>query len=168
MDKGSGNINSYKGTAGKADASKRIDKNAEMLSSNTLHHIAVGEYNTVNRPVSGGHGQESIEYMEKHNIPYEINVVYENGVRSGNLPTSTQKMKKTGNLQTWFPETWTTEDIAKAVLEVALSYQGVPKNHEYYTREVSGVSVTIIFGENGRIRAAFPSQKQPGGIKNDR
>lgn len=35
----------------------------------------------------------------------------------------------------------------------------------HYTNEANGVSITIIFGENGTISTAFPSQKQPGGIK---
>lgn len=103
--------------------------------------------------------------MDKHGIPYEIVIEFENGVRLGNLPTSIQRMKRHGNIQSWFPKEWTAADIEQAAIKLAKTHPGKPKAHEHYTGEVNGVSVTIIFGENGTISTAFPSQKQPGGIK---
>ena len=113
----------------------------------------------------GGHGQDAIDYMDKHEIPYEINIEYNNGVRRGNLPTSKEKMKLTGNRQSWFPKSWTASDIKDAGIAVAKTFRGHPKACDDHAGIVNGVSVTIIYGENGTISTIFPSETQPGGIK---
>lgn len=103
--------------------------------------------------------------MDEHGIPYEINVEYNNGVRQGNLPTSKESMKRTGNKQSWFPKSWSREDIQKAGEKVAGSLGHKPRNGEKHTGIVNGVSVTVIFGNEGKIATIFPSEKQPGGKK---
>ena len=42
----------------------------------------------------GGHGQSNIEFLEKNNVDYNINKVYENGVRVGNVPGHKVKAKE--------------------------------------------------------------------------
>ena len=67
----------------------------------------------------GGHGQSNIEFLEKNNVDYNINKVYENGVRVGNVPGHKVKAKRTGSNQSWFPESWTESDITAAGAKIA-------------------------------------------------
>lgn len=170
MYKNKGGINTFKGDLEEhetEDEELSIEESNAIVLDLVLIHITLGKYNSNNRPNSGGHSQEATDYMDEHNIPYEINIVYKNGVRRGNLPTSTEKMKKEGNIQSWFPKSWTREDIKNAIIEAAKSYKGKPKSGTRHTAVVNGVSITIIFGENGKIESAYPSKDQPGGIKDD-
>lgn len=130
-----------------------------------IEHSSKGEYTSTNRPRGGGHGQDAIDYMNANNIPYEITTEYNNGVRRGNLPTSKEAMKRFGERQSWFPKSWTAKDIENAGIEVAESLEKCPKSGQRVTRIVNGVSVTIIFGDEGSIETIFPSKKQPGGKK---
>nr|MDH3082443.1 EndoU domain-containing protein [Bacillus subtilis] len=70
----------------------------------------------------GGHGQSNIEFLEKNNIDYNINKVYENGVRLGNVPGHKVKAKRSGSNQSWFPESWKESDIAAKPVQRLLNY----------------------------------------------
>ncbi len=52
---------------------------------------------------SGGHGQKGLALLEKYGIPYNIEKVYSNGVRVGNIPGHKDKRKSVGFGQAWFP-----------------------------------------------------------------
>ena len=103
--------------------------------------------------------------MDEHGIPYAINADHNNGVRAGNLPTHTQKMFHSGNRHTWFPKSWTRNDIRSAGEYVASQYpgNGVPRTH--YSAMYKGVKATVVFGERGEIETIFPAADQPGGKK---
>ncbi|MCT4585877.1 MAG: EndoU domain-containing protein [Peptostreptococcaceae bacterium] len=62
----------------------------------------------------GGHGQANIDFLEANGIEYNIEKIYSNGVRIGNVPSHKAKLKRSGTNQAWFPENWTTNDIKKA------------------------------------------------------
>lgn len=170
MKKNDYSLNKYKGPSVAKDLHQTNSVSALKISisDSSLNHSSIGEYNSNNRPKSGGHGQDAIDYMDEHGIPYEINIEYENGVRVGNMPTSIEKMKRSGNLQTWFPKSWTAEYIKNSGLEVAKTFKGAPKRGDHHTGLINGVSVTVIFGDNGIINTIYPSSEQPGGSKNDK
>lgn len=160
MNKDETSVNSY----GSTEPSSKVAKTTGAPTK-SIEHSSKGEYTSTNRPKSGGHGQEALDYMDQHGIPYEITVEYNNGVRQGNLPTSKEAMKQHGNKQSWFPKSWSREDIQKAGEKVAESLGHKPKNGEKHTEIVNGVSVTVIFGNEGKVATIFPSEKQPGGKK---
>lgn len=162
MGKDESGTNSYKG---EQNPNPSPSDNPPSVSGEALSHSDGGEYTSTHRPSGGGHGQDAIDYMDSHGIPYEINIEYNNGVRRGNLPTSKEKMKRTGNRQSWFPKSWTANDIKYAGIAVAKTFRGHPKAGDHHAGIVNGVSVTIIYGENGTINTIFPSETQPGGIK---
>ena len=65
----------------------------ERISVKALTHSSRGEYTQTNRLKSGGHGQEALDYMDRHKIKYNITKTYRNGVRIGNVPHH-EKVKK--------------------------------------------------------------------------
>ena len=132
------------------------------ISLDRLKHSNLGEYTESNRPKSGGHGQDSIDYMDKNNIPYEITKEYNNGVRVGNLPTSTNKLFRSGSNHTWFPKEWTSKDIENAANYILSTYKGVRTPRTSHSSVYKNVRVTITFGEGGLISTTFPSKKQGG------
>lgn len=164
MNKGSSGFSDYKGSGGGSNHSEHNINSLppNSISKDRLDHSNKGEYTQGNRPKSGGHGQDSIDYMEKNNIPYEITKEYNNGVRVGNLPTSTNRIFQTGDNHTWFPKTWTTQDIADAASYVLSTYNGVRIPRTSHSAVYKGVRVTITFGEGGSISTTFPSKNQGG------
>lgn len=165
MNKGSSGFSDYKGAGGKNyfyEHSNVTSSPPKSITKDRLEHSNKGEYTLGNRPISGGHGQDSIDYMEKNNIPYEITMEYNNGVRVGNLPTSTNKFFRTGNNHTWFPKTWTAQDIADAANYVLSTHKGVRVPRTNHSAVYKGVRVTITFGEGGSISTVFPNKDQGG------
>ena len=165
MNKGNSGFSDYKGSGGRTNHSEHNSGNsnlAKTISKDRLEHSNKGEYTEHNRPKSGGHGQDSIDYMERNDIPYEITKEYNNGVRVGNLPTSTNKFFQTGDNHTWFPKTWTSEDIADAANYVLSTHKGARIPRTSYSAVYKGVRVTITFGEGGTISTTFPSKDQGG------
>ncbi len=165
MNKGSSGFSNYKGSGSRTNYVERKYINLPQTKTiliDRLKHSNIGEYTEYNRPKSGGHGQDSIDYMEKNNIPYEITKEYNNGVRIGNLPTSTNKFFRTGDNHTWFPKTWTEQDIADAANYVLSTHKGIRIPRTSHSAIYKGVVVTIIFGARGSISTTFPSKDQGG------
>lgn len=67
----------------------------EKISKKAIKHSTIGEFNTKRRLVSGGHSQKNIKYLERNNIPYNIEKTYSNGVRVGNIPSHKSPKKQT-------------------------------------------------------------------------
>ena len=129
----------------------------ESISEKTLFHSSKGEFTKTNRLKSGGHGQESLNYMDKNNIKYNIVKTYPNGVRVGNVPNHINKIKRTANNQSWFPKEWNRATIKKAG-------QTVSKGKKYpdgKTKIGKHKKVTVgIIRNNGKIATIFPLNKQ--------
>ena len=71
MNKGSSGFSNYKGSGGGANHSGHNNINSSpsnSISKDRLNHSNKGEYTEHNRPKTGGHGQDSIDYMDKNNI----------------------------------------------------------------------------------------------------
>nr|WGD63843.1 EndoU domain-containing protein [Bacillus subtilis] len=88
------------------------------IPDSSIKHSDIGDFTKnpktgdISKMKGGGHGQSNIEFLEKNNIDYNINKVYENGVRLGNVPGHKVKAKRSGSNQSWFPESWKESDIA--------------------------------------------------------
>lgn len=129
----------------------------EPISNSAIIHSSKGNYTNNNNLISGGHGQEAIDYMDKNNIKYNIIKTYPNGVRVGNVPKHKNNIKRTGTNQSWFPKDWTRKDIKKAGQIVAIGgkyFDGKIKH-----RKTNSVDVGII-RTNGKIVTIFPLNKQ--------
>lgn len=163
MNKGSSYLNSY--ASNTYNSSSPID----YICCNTALHSNDGEYTkNSNRYISGGHGQTSIEYMDKNKMTYEVNIEYNNGVRVGNIINSKNKLFKTGNNHTWFPKDWSIGDIREAGEHISgyFKSQGNIKDGQHYSMQYRGLNITIIYNK-GEVATIFPSKNQPGGRKND-
>lgn len=144
-----------------------------------VHHPALihsidGEYThepKTGRPQrlkSGGHGQASMDLMDKNGIEYNVVKTYESGVRAGNVPNHKVSYKKKGAMQSWFPRSWTTQDIVKAGEHVASlksnqrAADGVAMWGTY-----KGVRVGAI-KTDGRVATVFPDIDQSSVLKKGR
>lgn len=109
---------------------------------------------------SGGHGQKGLALLEKYGIPYNIEKVYSNGVRVGNIPTHWAKAKRVGLNQSWFPFSWSEKMIKRAGEHVARlrRNRGVPDGIVMYGT-FKGVRVGVI-KTNGQIATVFPDSEQ--------
>lgn len=170
MNKGKGSINEYKGVTNSLAVDPRPAKDnlaaaQTAISESALVHTSLGEYNTKDRPTKGGHGQEAIDYLKERGYTVEENIEYNNGVRAGNIPNHTQRMFHSGNRHTWFPKSWTRNDIKAAGEYVANQYPGTKIPRTHYSAMYKGVKVTVVFGEHGEIKTIFPAADQPGGKK---
>ncbi|MDA1478345.1 EndoU domain-containing protein, partial [Bacillus changyiensis] len=141
---------------------------AGSISEKSIKHSDVGDFTInpktgqISKMKGGGHGQSNIEFLEKNNIDYNINKVYENGVRVGNIPGHKTKTKRTGSNQSWFPENWTESDIAAAGAKISkLPEFSEAENGVAIFGEYKGVRVGVI-KTNGDIGTIFPdATKQP-------
>ena len=115
----------------------------------------------------GGHGQKNIELLEKYGIEYHIIKTYPNGVRIGNVPRHMHKAKKKETGQSWFPESWTENDIRRAGEYVA----GLKGNHHVADKDsVFGVYKGVRVGVKrtfGKIATIFPDSDQSAVIKEE-
>ncbi len=129
----------------------------EDISEKTLEHSSKGEYTQSGRMKSGGHGQEALDYMDKHGIKYNITKTYPNGVRVGNVPRHDKPRKRTGENQSWFPKTWDRKRIKKAG-------QSVVKGKKLDDGKIKvgrhkKVDIGIIWTK-GKVATIFPLSKQ--------
>lgn len=147
--------------------------------SAVVHHPALihsidGEYThdpETGRPQrlkAGGHGQASMELMDKNDIDYNVVKTYENDVRVGNVPNHKMSFKKKGTMQSWFPASWTTRDIVKAGEHAASlkSNQNIADGATMWGT-YKGVRVGAI-KTNGRIATIFPDVDQSSALKKRR
>ncbi len=157
------------------NGNKRITIQPEHLS-----HASKGEFTNPKNPkkqavgkfAKGGHGEENIQLLEQHGIPYNIVKEYTNGVRIGNVPDHKQPIKQTGTKQAWFPKDWSAKDIDDAAVYVAnltdsSKFQMTPKraNGElvavFKYAEYKGVTVGVCYdAKKGEVTTIFPDETQ--------
>ncbi|MGG3143620.1 pre-toxin TG domain-containing protein, partial [Bacillus pumilus] len=138
------------------------------IPENSINHSNKGDFTTnpktgdISKMKGGGHGQSNIKFLQENNIEYNINKVYENGVRVGNVPGHKVKAKRTGSNQSWFPENWTESDIAAAGAKIVKSPDfSKVENGVTIFGEYKGVRVGVI-KTNGEVGTIFPdATKQP-------
>lgn len=129
----------------------------EKISKKTLNHSTIGEFNSTNRLVGGGHSQKNINELEKKNQRYHIVKTYSNGVRVGFVERHKDLRKQFGTNQTWFPKKWNDNTIKKAGQVVARG----KKYKEGYVKSgfYNNVNVGII-RTNQKIATIFPMNVQ--------
>nr|BAD83733.1 hypothetical protein [Moraxella bovis Epp63] len=126
----------------------------------TISHADIGEFNSRNRLIGGGHGQSNIEYLDNNNIPYNIVHEYPNGVRIGNIPSHKSKSKTTGTGQAWFPKNWDEKKIQAAGEYVNKIHNTLPDG-QWAFATYDGVRVGII-KNNGVVGTIIPdNSRQP-------
>ena len=145
-----------------SEIKKITESGLKSIDNTAITHSSVGDFTynpktgAVSKMKGGGHGQANIEFLEANGLEYNIVKVYDNGVRIGNIPDHKVKAKRTGTNQSWFPESWSESDIAKAgayignLLENVNAADGVTVFGNY-----NGVRVGVI-RTNGRISTIFP------------
>ncbi|WP_088825963.1 EndoU domain-containing protein [Listeria goaensis] len=103
----------------------------------------------------GGHGQFNIDFLKENGFEVNIEKIYSNGVRTGNVPDHKVKAKRTGNNQSWFPENWINKDIESAGQHVASQ----PNFASVKDREAILVSSTVCelgIKTDGKPATIFP------------
>ena len=134
-----------------------------LISPESLNHSNKGEFTSSSKKhISGGHGQDNIDYMDKNGIKYEINRIYNNGVRVGNILNSADRKMRSGNNHSWFPKDWSEFDIKNAANNILKKYK-YPKNGKF-SGTFKNVKVTIIL-KDGKIKTIYPNKYQRGGKK---
>ena len=134
------------------------------ISAKPLNHSNIGEFTAptstgIVRHKSGSHGQDGLNACAVKGVVCNVNGTYSNGVRIGDIPDSKQKYKHTGNMQSWFPESWTAEDIRVAGTYVANS--GAPLLEGYHkTAEFKGIAVRILTDSKGKVTSISPDLDQ--------
>ena len=114
---------------------------------------------------NGGHGQKGMDLLDKYGISYHIEKTYSNGVRVGYVDDHKSKAKRQSMSQSWFPKSWTENDIRRAGEHVAgLKHnRKVPDGVAIYG-VYKGVRVGIK-RTNGKIATIFPDSNQISVIK---
>lgn len=171
MNKGYVKINKYKNieeTNQNVGPEQNSQKFSCSISSDRKKHITIGEFTkNKKRFDGGGHTEENIKFLEENKIPYEINLIYNNGVRVGNILNAKNSKYAKGNNHSWFPSNWDLNTINEAIKYLTKDIKTMPAERSSITGEYKGVKVTIIFGKNGSISTIYPNKEQPGGIKDD-
>jgi len=128
------------------------------ITDGTVKHASKGVFTEVgHRLKEGGHGQDSLDYMKKHNIQYNLTKTFSNGVRIGNVPGHKNKFKTKGDGQSWFPEDWPEDKIQIAGTYVA--NQRKPGERKVYAN-YENVRIGVIFDENDKVTTIFPDFSQ--------
>jgi hypothetical protein len=117
---------------------------------------------------NGGHSQKGMDLLDKYGIKYNIEKTYSNGVRVGNVPDHKNPKKRKSLSQTWFPRSWSENDIRRAGEHVAglKSNRHVPNGKPVYGTYKS-VRVEVI-RTNGKIATVFPDSDQSSVLKKRR
>ena len=131
------------------------------VSKNEMKHISRGIFQYEGRKptfyIKGGHGNDSIEYMERHHFPFKVEDPLPNGVRMGWIDKHINKdgtIAKNGHA--WFPKFWSNWKIKKAGEKVANGKANREcLDHTPMRGEIDGVKVVAYKGR-GRICGVCP------------
>lgn len=129
------------------------------FTKKAMKHSSRGDFKYENRkPVkmlSGGQGQENIDYLNKNKIVYNTAYQYNNGVRLGNVGIHKDPRCRYKNKQCWFPESWTKKDIKAAAQHVLSLKKNQNLNKKAKTGYYKGVKVGV-YDVNGKVHTVFP------------
>ena len=132
----------------------------------SLNHANKGDFTydpktqKPSRMKSGGHGQDNIDFLETNGFEYNIIKTYDNGVRIGNVPLHKNPLKRTGTGQSWFPKSWSAEDISDAGKYVS----SLPENLNAVDGQIiKGTYKGVVVGvqkTNGKVGTIFADAVQ--------
>lgn len=151
------------------------------VSSPALRHSTVGEFTNVSNPkkpsgganggnmAKGGHSQANIDELNNRGIAYNIEKTYNNGVRIGGVANHKEPAKKLGNSgQSWFPESWTSENVSAAgtytanrpaITEEVKNQDGNLIGYRKF-QKYDGITVGILEDPEHNIETIFPDVEQ--------
>ena len=139
-----------------------------FISKKTQKHSSKGDFSYSRdgkhtyKMTGGGHGQENIDYLTERKINHNVIFEYDNGVRRGNVSVHRRQNHRSGDLQCWFPATWTRKDIANAGRYV-MSLKKNEKRENQKTHWGTHKRVEVgVKTKNGFISAIFPNYVQKG------
>lgn len=140
---------------------------ARTMSQFSLVHATEGKFTRPQRQtdplklVAGGHSQKGLELLDKYGIAYNIEKIYPNGVRAGNIPDHKDRRKRVGLNQTWFPASWNAKTIKRAAEHVAQLHRNRnASDGQIMYGTFKGVRIGVI-KTHGQIATAFPDSHQP-------
>lgn len=151
------------------------------VSSSVVRHSTVGEFSNLSNPKKpaggrnggnmrgGGHSQANLDELTSRGIFYNIEKIYDNGVRIGGVANHTAPEKRLGNAgQSWFPEDWDTDKIAAAgtytanrpaITEELYDDQNNLIGYRKF-QKYDGVTVGIFEDAEHNIDTVFPDAEQ--------
>lgn len=129
----------------------------EEISSKAMIHSTIGEFSTNGRLLSGGHSQKNIDELRRRRQIFNIEKIYSNGVRIGNVPNQIKKSKRTGTSQSRFPKNWNDGIIKKTAQTISRGRKR--KDGEIKNGHYNKVNVGVI-RTNGIISTIFPMKVQ--------
>ena len=131
-----------------------------VVHSNEGTFIRSGKRHEKLRLKGGCHGQDGMDLLDKYHIAYNITQTYPNGVRVGNVPWHDDPRKRSGNGQSWFPDSWSDRAIKSAGEYVAkLKRNANAKDGVVLRGRYRGVTVCVIMTD-GQIGTIFPDKNQ--------
>ena len=87
-----------------APASKTLTRSikgaGKTIERSAIEHSSIGDFTRnpktgeIQKMKGGGHGQANIDFLEQNGIEYNIEYIYSNGVRVGNVPEHKVKAKR--------------------------------------------------------------------------
>lgn len=140
-------------------------KGSSFFHHEEMIHIMEGEYDPdlgiARTHIDGGHTQDSIDFMKKNNIDFQIVKTYPNGVRIGNILDSEDPDMQSGSNHSWFPESWNQETIINAVTKIVAdnNVKKLKNGGEKLSGTYQGVKITA-YRRNGIIQTIFPNKDQ--------
>lgn len=129
------------------------------VSDEALAHSTIGTFNSAGRILGGCHTEAGIQELTRRGIEYNITGRFSNGVRLGNIPTHKERIKRTGEMQAWFPAEWTEDIILLAGTAVANSAAPLLEGH-YKIGEYAGVLVRVELDSDGNVVSVCPDYDQ--------
>ena len=135
-----------------------------QVSKNEMDHTSRGIFQYASRkPVKmlkGGHGERNIQYLRRHRLSHNINMIDSNGVRHGQIDCHKRPHERIPNGHVWFPEKWSDATIARAGEYVAnLKRNAKQKDHVPMHGKYKEVHV-VTYKARGRICGICPKFKQ--------
>lgn len=148
------------------------------VSDKVLSHSTQGELKGAStsypngRLSKGGHAYSSIEALKEKGIESHVTYTFSNGVSAGYVKGH-RSAYKNGNVtaskpnadigQSWFPESWTDQDIRNAGTYVANKPESI--DGAFKAATYNGVRVGVYCNEAGSPTTIFPdNMKQPDGL----
>jgi len=132
-----------------------------------LKHADVGDFTIdpkiglISKMKGEGHGQSNLGFLVENNIDYNIVETYSDGVRGGNVPGHKTVAKHSGIGQSWFPDSWTSNEVKEAGEYVA----NLAENLDAVDGQmISGIYNNIkvcVIKTNGKIGTIFTDSIQP-------
>ena len=135
------------------------DDDIITINEDAVKHSCLGEYKPSSGRLTGGcHTSAGMAELDGRGITYNVTRTAPNGVRFGNVPNHSQKFKRTGEMQTWFPDNWDAWKVRLAGTAVANSNAPLQKGY-YKVGLYDGVNIHVLF-TNGSVSSVSPDYEQ--------